>query len=62
MIKSERKGERILVLGAGNFGTCLAQHLAEQGYHVTIWTRSTEVADSINQSQKNPNYLSSNLI
>jgi glycerol-3-phosphate dehydrogenase (NAD(P)+) len=59
LIKSERKGERILVLGAGNFGTCLAQHLAEQGYHVTIWTRSTEVADSINQSQKNPNYLSS---
>jgi glycerol-3-phosphate dehydrogenase len=57
-MQNGRKGERILVLGAGNFGTCLAQHLAEQGYHVTIWTRSTDVAASINQSHKNPKYLS----
>ena len=53
-----RSGERILVLGSGNFGTCLAQHLAEKGYHVTIWTRSTEVAEAINTSRKNPRYLS----
>jgi len=56
---SDRIGERILVLGAGNFGTCLAQHLAEQGYQVTLYCRSNEIADSINQSQKNPKYLSS---
>jgi glycerol-3-phosphate dehydrogenase (NAD(P)+) len=53
-----RHGEKILVLGAGNFGTCLAQHLAEKGYHVTIWARSPEVADAINTSRKNPKYLS----
>lgn len=53
-----RSGERILVLGSGNFGTCLAQHLAEKGYHVTLWTRSTEVAEAINTSRKNPRYLS----
>ena len=50
-------GDRILVLGAGNFGTCLAQHLAEKGHHVTLWARSPEIADSINQNRKNPKYL-----
>ncbi len=49
---------RIVVLGTGNFGTCLAQHLAEQGHSVTMWTRSAEVARSINTAQKNPKYLS----
>lgn len=53
-----RQGEKILVLGAGNFGTCLAQHLAEKGYQVTMWTRSEEVANTINTSRKNPKYLS----
>ena len=51
-------GEKILVLGAGNFGTCLAQHLAEKGYEVTIWARSAEVVAGINNSRKNPKYLS----
>ncbi|MBM4251188.1 MAG: NAD(P)-dependent glycerol-3-phosphate dehydrogenase [Deltaproteobacteria bacterium] len=55
---TERLGDKVLVLGSGNFGTCLAQHLAEKGYHVTIWSRSQEVVDSINQAHKNPKYLS----
>lgn len=50
-------GDRILVLGAGNFGTCLAQHLAEKGHQVTLWARSKDIADSINQNRKNPKYL-----
>ncbi len=54
---TDRHGEKILVLGAGNFGTCLAQHLAEKGYHVTMWSRSQAVVDSINTSRKNPKYL-----
>jgi glycerol-3-phosphate dehydrogenase (NAD(P)+) len=54
---STRRGEKILVLGSGNFGTCLAQHLAEKGYHVTIWTRTPAVADAINTTHKNPKYL-----
>ena len=49
--------QRVLVLGAGNFGTCLAQHLAQLGHDVTIWTRSTAVCDAINSSHKNPKYL-----
>ena len=51
-------GDHILVLGAGNFGTCLAQHLAEKGYRVTIWCRSQEIADAIRLYHKNPKYLS----
>ena len=51
-------GEKILVLGAGSFGTCLAEHLAEKGYHVVVWCRSKEVADALNTTRKNPKYLS----
>ena len=50
--------QRILVLGAGHFGTCLAQHLAECGHHVTIYARSTEIVHSINTHNRNPKYLS----
>lgn len=46
------------MLGAGSFGTCLAQHLAEKGYLVTIWTRSRDTAEVINTTRKNPKYLS----
>ena len=49
--------ENILVLGAGNFGTCLAQHLARQEHSVTIWSRSSEQAQSINQNRINNKYL-----
>lgn len=58
MAGHSRTGENIVVLGAGNFGTCLAQHLAEKGYHVKLWTRNKGVADAINTSRKNPKYLS----
>jgi glycerol-3-phosphate dehydrogenase (NAD(P)+) len=55
---AERHGEKILVLGAGNFGTCLAQHLADKGYLVTLWMRSAETAHAINTTHRNPKYLS----
>lgn len=48
----------IIVLGSGNFGTCLAQHLATNGFPVTLWARSKVVADAINGSHHNPQYLS----
>lgn len=55
---SNQQAKRVIVLGAGNFGTCLAHHLAHQGHHVELWARSQEVVDSINNHQKNPKYLS----
>jgi glycerol-3-phosphate dehydrogenase (NAD(P)+) len=57
-MSERRHGEKILVLGAGNFGTCLAQHLAEQGYDVVLWSRSIEIVDAITKNHKNPKYLS----
>jgi glycerol-3-phosphate dehydrogenase len=48
----------ILVLGAGNFGTCLAQHLALKGESVYLWGRSPEVIETINREHRNPRYLS----
>lgn len=49
----------VLVLGAGNFGTCLAQHLAEKGYSVTIWSHEPQVTEHINAFHKNSKYLTS---
>lgn len=48
---------KALVLGTGNFGTCLANHLAGQGHDVTIWGRSPEITASINTQHRNPRYL-----
>lgn len=52
------KKDRFLVLGAGNFGTCLACHLAGLGWTVDLWSRSKTLVDSINSQHKNPKYLS----
>ncbi|KAI8800631.1 6-phosphogluconate dehydrogenase [Cladochytrium replicatum] len=51
-------GKPILVLGAGNFGTCLAAHLAGLNHPVTIWARDESVVESINNHHRNPKYLS----
>lgn len=48
----------VAVLGSGNFGTCLAQHLAVKGYPVTLWGRSVDIAKAINTQKRNPHYLS----
>lgn len=52
------KDAEILVLGTGNFGTCLANHLAQQDHPVLLWGRSQQIVDSINQTHRNPKYLS----
>jgi glycerol-3-phosphate dehydrogenase (NAD(P)+) len=45
------------VLGSGSFGTCLALHCARE-HQVTIWSRSPEIAETINRERRNPRYLS----
>jgi glycerol-3-phosphate dehydrogenase (NAD(P)+) len=47
----------VAVLGAGNFGTCLALLCARE-HDVRIWAREPEVAESINREHRNPRYLS----
>ncbi|KAH7106700.1 NAD-dependent glycerol-3-phosphate dehydrogenase [Auriculariales sp. MPI-PUGE-AT-0066] len=47
----------ICVLGAGNFGSCLADHLADSAHEVFLWGRDKEVIDSLNATHRNPKYL-----
>ncbi len=51
------KGQTIGVIGAGAWGTALAQLLARNDRDVMIWALEKEVADSINTKQENAVYL-----
>jgi glycerol-3-phosphate dehydrogenase (NAD(P)+) len=46
------------VLGLGNFGTALANHLADAGRDVIGWTANAAIADGINSAHRNPRYQS----
>lgn len=45
------------VVGAGAWGTALAQMLASDGRPVTLWAREPETARLINAARANPDYL-----
>ena len=45
------------VMGAGAWGTALAKVLADAGNDVTLWSRRRELADEINTTHRNPEYL-----
>lgn len=47
----------VFVLGAGNFGTCLAAHLGKLGHRVLLWDRSAESLRSIATTGRNSRYL-----
>jgi len=49
--------KKICVIGAGAWGTALAQNLASAGHEVLIWAREEEVAESINNENINSLYL-----
>ena len=51
-------GQKIGVIGLGNWGTALANHLAGLGHQVTGWSIDREVVDGINVLHENPKYLS----
>lgn len=48
---------KIGVIGAGAWGTALAQSLANAGRDVLIWARESETVDSINNNHENKLYL-----
>src|SRR3982074_1755194 len=54
-----RKNEgRIAVIGAGSWGTALAQTLSRGGEsEVMLWARRPEVAATITETRHNPTYL-----
>lgn len=47
----------ITVIGAGSFGTVLANILSAKGHHVTLWGKRQAVVDDINQNNRNSRYL-----
>ena len=46
-----------IVLGAGSWGTALAQLLAANGHNVTLWMRDAKQAAEINAARENQRYL-----
>lgn len=45
------------VLGSGSWGTAFARVMMHAGCSVTLWARRPELADLINETHENPDYL-----
>lgn len=50
--------QRTAVIGAGSWGTALANLLAKKGVDTIVWSYEADVAEGINASHRNPTYLS----
>jgi glycerol-3-phosphate dehydrogenase (NAD(P)+) len=48
---------RVTVLGAGSWGTTLADLLARQELDVTLWAHEPEVVAAVNATHENPLFL-----
>ena len=59
MTLRQAQGARIGVIGAGAWGTALAQALASDGSEVTIWAREPELVHEINTQRTNSMFLPS---
>ncbi len=49
--------QRVTMLGAGAWGSAVANLMAQNGHYVTLWTHEVDVANEINQSHTNQKYL-----
>lgn len=48
---------KVLVLGSGNFGSCLASHLGDSKHEVYMWARDEYLVKHFNEHHRNPMYL-----
>ena len=53
---------KVVVLGAGQWGTTMAQVLCDAGNHVLMWGRSQELVDEVNEKHTNSKYLDENIL
>ena len=51
------QNERIAVLGAGSWGTALANVLASNGHPTRLWAYEEQVADDVKANHRNEKYL-----
>ena len=49
--------ENISVIGSGSWGTTLANHLAEKGFHVKLWSYEKDLVEEIKRTGSNNIYL-----
>lgn len=49
--------ENVTILGAGSWGTALANVLAENGHNTLLWTHRIDQANEINEQHTNDKYL-----
>ena len=48
---------KVVVLGAGSFGTALAHHIAVNGFSVCLWARNESLLQEISKAGENKRYL-----
>src|SRR6185436_8204664 len=53
---------QLAVIGGGSWGTALAVVAARVGHTVALWSRNTDVVESINVRRVNPRYLTTTSI
>ena len=56
-MNSRKRASRVAVLGAGSWGTTLANHLAGRGLAVRLWAFEAEVVESISRTRENAVFL-----
>ena len=53
---------KVVVLGAGQWGTTMAQVLCDAGNHVLMWGRNQELVDEVNERHTNSKYLDESVL
>ena len=53
----EQTDRKVVVIGAGAWGTTLARHLALKGLPVRLWAYEREVVESIQRRHENSQFL-----